>query len=99
MEFGAVGEESSHVIVVLQSVLIELDVVLLQWGVLVFWVPNWFRGHWYRVHHEEVHRVGIVQCLLEESGFRFEGWGFGFGFEFRFGFGFSIRFSFTGRIV
>jgi hypothetical protein len=96
VEFGAVCQESGCEVVVSQSVLIELNVVLFQWGILVFWIPNWFRGCWYRVHCEEVRRFGITQSSFEGSGFRF---GFEFGFEFGFRFGFGIRFGFAGRIV
>jgi hypothetical protein len=96
VEFGAVRQESGREVVVSQSVLIELNVVLFQWGILVFWIPNWFHGHWYRVHHEEVHRFGIAQSSFEGLGF---GLGFEFRFEFGFGFGFGIRFGFVGRIM
>jgi hypothetical protein len=100
VEFGAVCQESGCEVVVSQSVLIELNVVFFQWGVLVFRIPNWFRGHWYRVHREEVRRFGIARGSFEGSGFglRFE-LGFKFGFEFGFGFGFGIGFGFAGRIV
>jgi hypothetical protein len=96
MEFGAVRQESGHEVVVSQSVLIELNIVLSQWGVLVFRIPNWFRRRWYRVHHEEVRRFRIAQSSFEGSGF---GLGFEFGFEFGFGFRFGIRFGFAGRIM
>jgi hypothetical protein len=92
MEFGAVCQESSHEVVVSQSVLIELNIVLLQWGILVFRVPNWFHGRWYGVHHEEVRRFRVAQSL-------FKGSGFGFRFEFRFRFEFGIGFGFMERIV
>jgi hypothetical protein len=67
VEFGAVCQESGCEVVVLQSVLIELNVVLFQWGILVFRIPNWFHGCWYRVHREGVHRFGVAQCLFEVS--------------------------------
>jgi hypothetical protein len=88
LEFGAVRQESGCEVVVSQSVLIELNIVLFQWGILVFQIPNWFRGCWYRVHCEEVHRFRIMQGSFEGSGF-----GLGFGF------GFGIGFGFAGRIV
>jgi hypothetical protein len=60
-------------IMVSQGILVELNIILLQQGVLVFRVPNWFCGHWYRVHHEGVCRVRVAQSSFEVSGFGFKG--------------------------